>query len=126
MASQPILRMTPEEYLKIEREAEFRSEYIDGHRYAMAGSSINHVRIVRNAVRILGTQLVGSPCEAFSTDLRLWSATHRIYTYPDVIAACAPIHLQDNRHDTITDASLVIEVLSPSTMNYDRGEKFRF
>jgi Uma2 family endonuclease len=126
MSSQAIPRITPEEYLKRERAAEFRSEYIDGQVYAMAGGTMNHARIIGNALANLRDGLRGSGCEAFSGDLRVWSEAHRIYTYPDVVAACRPYRFQDDSRDTIIDAALVIEVLSRSTANYDRGEKFRF
>lgn len=126
MSSQPIASITPEQYLKLERKAEFRSEYIDGQVYAVAGGTMNHARIIGNAFSHLRERLRGTGCEAFSGELRLWSDLHRIYTYPDVVAAYRPYRFQDESRDTITDASLVIEVLSRSTANYDRGEKFRF
>ncbi len=126
MSSQPIPRITPEEYLRRERVAEFRSEFIDGQVFAMAGGTMNHARIIGNALGNLRELLRGTGCEVFSGELRVWSETHRIYTYPDVVAACRPYQFQDATRDTITDAALVIEVPSRSTANYDRGEKFRF
>jgi Uma2 family endonuclease len=118
--------LTPEQYLEIERKAEFRSEYINGEMFAMSGGTPNHARIVSNAVRRLGEQLDGRPCEAFGGDLRLYSGKYKIFTYPDVLVTCGPHRLLDGRRDTLTDATVIVEVLSPSTKNYDRGEKFRF
>ncbi len=83
--------MTPAEYLNAEREATFRSEYIDGQIRAMEGGTINHARIVRNAVRHLGNKLSDTSCEPLSTDLRLGSDKHRVYTYPDVLVVCHPL-----------------------------------
>jgi Uma2 family endonuclease len=109
MASQPISRLTPGQDLIAEREAEFRSEYLNGHVCAMAGSTVNHARIVNNAVRDLSNQLSGGGCEVFSADLRLWSDEHRVYTYPDILVACAPLRYQDDRRDTVTDAPSLLK-----------------
>jgi Uma2 family endonuclease len=117
--------LSPEQYLEIERNAEFRSEYINGQMFAMSGGSINHARIVRNALLRLDEQLRGKPCEAVASDLRLYSERYQVFTYPESVT-CGPDRFHDDRKDTIIDAILVIEVLSPSTTNYDRGEKFVF
>jgi Uma2 family endonuclease len=126
MSTQPVTYLTPERYLEIERAAEFRSEYIDGQMFAMSGGTRSHARIISNAVVELGTQLRGSRCEVVSTDMRLHSFQFGIYTYPDIVVTCGPDRLLDGHRDTLVDATLIIEVLSPSTRNYDHGEKFRF
>jgi Uma2 family endonuclease len=126
MSTQPVTYLTLEQYLEIERKAEFRSEYINGEMFAMSGGTPNHARIVLNTARRLAEQLDGHACEAFDGDLRLYSAKYNFFTYPDVLVTCGPHHLLDARRDTLTDATVVVEVLSPSTSNYDRGEKFRF
>jgi Uma2 family endonuclease len=126
VSSQAIPHLSPEQYLEIERNAEFRSEYLNGQMFAMSGGTINHARIVKNALLRLDEQLRGQPCEAAASDLRLFSERYQVFTYPDVVVACGPVRFQDERRDTIIDATLVIEVLSPSTANYDRGEKFAF
>jgi Uma2 family endonuclease len=126
MSTQPVTYLTPEQYLEIERNAEFRSEYINGEMFAMSGGTPNHARIVLNTARRLTEQLDGRPCEAFDGDLRLYSAKYKFFTYPDVLVTCGPHRLLDSRRDTLTDATVIIEVLSPSTKNYDRGEKFLF
>jgi Uma2 family endonuclease len=118
--------LTPDEYLAIEREAPHRSEYIGGRMFAMAGATANHARIVRNALTSLDAALVDSPCEPFATDLRLYSLAHQVYTYPDILVTCGSQQFLDERWDTVTDATLIIEVLSPSTSNYDRAEKFEY
>jgi Uma2 family endonuclease len=127
MSTQPISYLTPEQYLEIERNAEFRSEYIDGEMFAMSGGSPNHARIALNTAMKLTEQLRGRPCEAFGADLlRLHIAKYKIFTYPDVLVTCGPQYLLDGRRDTLTDATLIVEVLSPSTKHYDYTEKFRF
>jgi Uma2 family endonuclease len=126
MPTEPVTYLTPEQYLDIESKAEFRSEYINGEMFAMSGGTPAHARIVVNAVRRLDEQLDGSPCGVFGGDLRLYSAKYKIFTYPDVLVTCGPHRLLEGRRDTLTDATVIVEVLSPSTKNYDRGEKFRF
>jgi Uma2 family endonuclease len=124
MATQPIPLVTPELYLELERKAEFRSEYINGDMFAMSGGTWNHARIVRNTMSRLDEQLAGSSCEPVSSDIRLHSAKFDYYTYPDIVVVCGETKFLDSRKDTITDATLVVEVLSPSTKGYDRGDKF--
>ena len=126
MSTQPVSHLTPEQYLEIERAAEFRSEYIDGQMYAMSGGTRSHARVIRNVVIELGNRLRGCPCEVVSSDMRLHSFEFGIYTYPDIVVTCGPDKLLDGQKDNLVDATLIIEVLSPSTRNYDRGEKFRF
>lgn len=126
MSTQSVPFLTPEQYLEIERAAETRSEFLGGSMYAMAGSTFNHARIVTATTVALYTQLRGRECAAFSTDLRLFVRQHDLITYPDVFVTWGPVQLLDKRQDTVLDATVIVEVLSPSTKNYDRGEKFRF
>jgi Uma2 family endonuclease len=126
MSTQAMPFLTPEQYLEIERAAETRSEYLGGAMYAMSGSTLIHALIVSNLGRNLNNQLQGRACHAFSTDLRLYVRQHKLITYPDVFVTCRPFQLLDNRKDTTVDATVIVEILSPSIKNYDRGEKFRF
>jgi Uma2 family endonuclease len=126
VSSQTISVLTREQYLELERKADFRSEYIDGGMFAMAGASPNHSRVVTNASAHLWNQLRGGPCEVFTTDLRLFIKAVRVYTYPDVMVTCGPVGRDDGDQDTVTNPRFIAEVLSDSTKNYDRGEKFRF
>jgi Uma2 family endonuclease len=103
-----------------------RSEYLNGQVFVMAGGTPNHAWIVSNTLARLSEQLRGRPCGARSGDLRLFIAQHQVFTYPDIVVTCGPDRLLDNRRDTIVDATLIVEVLSPSTKSYDRGEKFLF
>ena len=126
MSTSPVSYLSPEQYLEIERAAEFRSEYLHGQMYAMSGGTLNHARIVANLVARLLEQLRGGPCELAANDLRLYIAREDVYTYPDIVVICGPVRFQDKHRDSIVDATVIVEVLSPSTGNYDRGEKFRF
>ena len=118
-------RFSIEEYLSLEENAAFKSEYCDGEIFSMSGASLEHNRLVRNLILELGNALRESPCEVFPSDLRLYMDRHKLFTYPDVLIVCGPPVLMPGRRDTLIDATLIIEVLSPSTSDYDRNEKFR-
>ena len=124
MTTRPEARLTPEEYLRIERAAEWKSEYIDGEMFAMSGASWRHNVIVTNIVRLLGNQLLGGPCAVVSQDQRVATDQRRHYTYPDVVVVCDPPQFVDDQFDTVTNPSLIVEVLSDSTEKYNRGAKF--
>lgn len=116
--------VTPADYLAAERKAGTRSEYVNGKVYAMAGASRQHVAIVANLAYLLVGQSKGRPCMTFTNDMRLKVSDTRLYTYPDVAALCGEPEFEDAEQDTLTNPSLIIEVLSDSTERYDRGEKF--
>jgi Uma2 family endonuclease len=126
MSTQPVTYLTIDQYLEIESKAEYRSEYVDGEMFAMAGATPNHAWIVANTISQLTALLRGRPCGARSNDLRLYSARQKMLTYPDVVVTCGPDQLLAGRRDTLIDATVIVEVLSPTTQDYDRGEKFRF
>jgi Uma2 family endonuclease len=117
---------TPEEYLTMEREAEYKSEYLDGHIYAMAGASREHNLIVAGLLREMGIQIKGRRCEAYPSDMRVQvhDRNFYFYTYPDVIVTCGEPTFSDTKMDTLTNPTVLFEVLSPSTEAYDRGRKF--
>jgi Uma2 family endonuclease len=125
MATQPISRFTIEQYLTAERAAEFRSEYLNGEIVAMAGGTKNHALIAMAAGARLDEQLRGKPCAVAGSDLRLFCSAANTLTYADVVVFCEPAQFLDGDEDTLTDAVVIIEVLSRSTQNYDRSEKFR-
>jgi Uma2 family endonuclease len=124
MASLPKDYLTPEDYLARERAAETKSEYFDGEVFAMAGASRAHNLIVFNVASRLGPQLRGGRCEAYVGDMRVKVSATGLYTYPDVVVVCGNPQLEDDHLDTLLNPSLIIEVLSPSTESYDRGQKF--
>ena len=124
MSTVPLPFVSIDQYLKAERGAEFRSEYADGQMFAMSGGTHNHARVIWNLIRELDGQLRGKRCEAAANDLRLFISKYRQFTYPDLVFHCGGAKYLDDRRDTITDATAIIEVLSPSTKNYDRSAKF--
>jgi Uma2 family endonuclease len=116
---------TPEEYLAYERASQERHELINGEIRLMAGAGVNHVRIVRNIIRQLDTQLDESECEILNNDIRTKIKLKKSYTYPDLVAICGEPELEDGEFDTLLNPVLIVEVLSPATEGYDRGEKFQ-
>src|SRR5215470_709938 len=108
----------------MERVATQKSEYFRGEVFAMSGASPAHVLIVSNIVAALHGQLRGGPCRVYSTDLRVKVQASGLFTYPDVIVICGEMLFDDDRKDTALNPTLIIEVLSPSTKDYDRGGKF--
>lgn len=126
------LLYTITEYLALERAAEERHEYLDGQIYAMAGESPEHGTICMNLSRIISTQLLGSPCQAFAKDTKVRSgpdptprrSTKGLYSYPDLLVVCGDMHFHDEYRDILLNPTVIIEVLSPATEAFDRGEKW--
>lgn len=117
---------TVEEYLERERAAEIRSEYLQGRIVAMSGASRRHGLISMNLSGLLHAQLRGRPCEAFAADMRVQVAEADFFTYPDIAVVCEEPQLADSHHDTLLNPTVLIEILSPSTADYDRGRKFEY
>jgi Uma2 family endonuclease len=120
------------EYLAMERTSEERHEYLDGQIYAMAGESLQHGIICMNLSGILQNQLVGKPCMGLSKDMKVRSgprpqmtrSAKGLYSYPDLLVVCGVPQSHDQRQDVLLNPSVIIEVLSPSTEAFDRGQKF--
>lgn len=117
-------RLTPEEYLALERAAEFKSEFFDGQIYAMTGASRVHCLITGNIAAALHTRLRGRACEAYISLMRVKVSPTGLYTYPDVTVVCGEARFEDDQVDTLLNPTVIIEVLSESTEKYDRGQKF--
>lgn len=115
-------KYAPEEYLALEDEAEFRSEYENGYIVAMAGGSLKHARIIRNVDRSFGSKL-SENCESLTTDIKVRVESYRKFYYPDVLVICGEPSFYEQRDDTLTNPVLIVEVLSDSTEAKDRGEK---
>jgi Uma2 family endonuclease len=115
---------TAEEYLALERQAEYKSEYIDGQIVAMSGGSFAHSVIAVNLGGTLLNLLHRTPCYVVNSDMRV-RVDPRLYTYPDATVICDEPELEDAEQDTLLNPTVIFEVLSPSTEAYDRGEKFR-
>ena len=124
MAVQPKIEITPEEYLAAERQADFKSEFFAGEVFAMAGASYAHNLIVANVIAELRQQLKRQSCTVVPSDLRLWIESAAYYLYPDVTVVCGEPEFTDEHIDTLVNPRLIVEVLSKSTKDFDRGEKF--
>lgn len=125
-------RHSVEEYLASEREAEERHEYLDGQIYAMAGESPEHGAICTNIGGQLYAQLRGKPCQVFSKDMKVRSGpapkprqtAKGLYSYPDLVVVCGELKFHDEHRDVLLNPAVIIEVLSPATEAFDRGEKW--
>jgi len=124
VASNPISKLTEEQYLAIERAAEFKSEFVDGEMFAMAGATNRHNRIQGNLFVQLSLALEDGACEPFASDSRV-RVSSRAYVYPDVTVVCGERQPFDQHDDILINPVAIFEVLSPSTEKYDRGLKFQ-
>jgi Uma2 family endonuclease len=118
MSTQPHGFLTPEEYLEIERKAEFRSEYHGGEIFAMAGATRAHNLVNGNAYRELANQLRHTPCEVYSNDMRVYIPAADLYTYPDIVVVRDKPRFADEEFDTLLNPAVLGEVLSRSTKVY--------
>lgn len=123
--TQPTTLLTPEEYLAVEREAETRSEYVDGVVYPMTGAHINHQRIISNLIVELVLQLRGRQYDVLAVEMKVRMPDSRKYFYPDITVVSGEPQFHDDRKDVILNPVLLIEVLSKSTEAFDRGLKFQ-
>jgi Uma2 family endonuclease len=124
MSAAPKPLLTPQEYLARERRAETKSEYLRGDVFAMGGASREHNLIAGNINRALGQQLRERDCEVYQGDMRVKVSPTGLYTYPDVTVVCGEPDFEDAEVDTLLNPKVLVEVLSPSTADYDRGGKF--
>jgi Uma2 family endonuclease len=124
MSAAPTIKLTPAEYLAIERKAEFKSEYYAGEMFAMAGASRQHSRARTNLSGELHGQLKESSCEIYDQDMRLRVSPTGLYTYPDIAIVCGKAEFEDTELDILLNPRAIFEVLSESTEKYDRGTKF--
>ena len=115
--------ITPKEYLRLERQAEYKSEYVNGEIFAMSGASRKHNLVAGNIVAELNRQLRGKPCEVYPSDMRVKVTATGLYTYPDVVVVCGEPKFEDEYVDTLLNPTLLVEVLSQSTERYDRIAK---
>ncbi len=116
---------TIEEYLEIENAAIEKSEYYKGEIFAMAGTKLPHNIISRNTMGLLYQKLKGKNCQPFGSDLRVHIEANTLFTYPDISIVCGKVESLNNDDMNILNPAIIIEILSPSTKNYDRGEKFK-
>jgi len=118
-------RFSFDEYLLLEEIAEVKHEFLEGEVWAMAGGSPEHAAIIGNVTTLLNVQLRGQRCRVHSTELRVRIKATGLGTYPDVTVICGRLERDpdDRTGHTAINPRVVVEVLSPSTEEYDRGEK---
>ena len=117
-------KLSPEEYFRMEEQSEDRHEYFDGEIFAMTGGSHNHNVINVNMVSALDGLLEGSDCQVYSNDMKVRAEEDKRFFYPDATVVCGKIEFEKGRDDMILNPVVVFEVLSKTTMDYDRGTKF--
>lgn len=121
---------TLEQYLEIEREADERSEFVDGEIYAMAGESGRHGDVSANLVGIFVAELRGKPCRTRTKDTKVRSGSLKerfgrdMISYPDIVIICGEPEYHDKHKDVVLNPTVIVEVLSDSTAEFDRGTKF--
>ncbi|CAD0227032.1 Uma2 family endonuclease [Planktothrix agardhii] len=125
MQVKPLL-YSQEEYFKLEETAEFKHEYRDGDIIPMSGGTTNHNQILVNLCAHLYFALRKQNYRVFTSDVRLWMAEHRLYTYPDLMVIKGDVIYHENRKDTVLNPLVIIEILSESTGSYDHGDKFKY
>jgi Uma2 family endonuclease len=124
MGAKEILPLTTAEFLAFERESTQKHQYFQGAVFDMGGASFAHNQIFANTFLSIGIALKGKKCKPFGGDLRLHIPPNTLYTYPDISVYCDDLIFTDNTFDTATNPTVLIEILSPSTRDYDLGGKF--
>ena len=124
MASDPKPRISPEDYLDLERRSDTRSEYLDGEIFGMTGASRRHNLLVGNLYTAFRSQLRPKGCGVYFSDMRVKVSATGLYSYPDVVVVCGESQFEDAEVDTLFNPKVIVEVLSKSTEDYDRGTKF--
>jgi Uma2 family endonuclease len=123
MGALAVEKLSVEEYLALDRAAEVRSEYHDGQLFPAEATSLAHAVLLVNTARRLAERLDGTPCRVTAATLRV-RVSRSNYVYPDVLVYCGKPALTDEHSDTITNPKVIVEILSPSTEDYDYGKKF--
>jgi Uma2 family endonuclease len=117
-------KYTIEEYLESEARSPFKREYYQGEVFAMAGAGMPHNLIFTNLFRDISVFLRGKSCRPFNGDLRIHIPSNTLFTYPDITIMCGEPVTLNNDDNNLLNPATIIEILSPSTRNYDRGNKF--
>lgn len=126
MSSEAKPSLTPEQYLALDTDAERPSEYLNGITIEVEAASRRHNAILANLVYLFTDVILKSklPCQTYSQQMRVFSPRAGLYAYPDVVVTCGPEEY--GPHETLLNPVLLLEVLSPSTENYDTGKKFEY
>lgn len=118
-------KYTIEEYLEMEEAATEKHEYYQGEIFAMSGPKFQHIILQKNLSFALGKKLEDKPCQPYGSDLRVHIEKNTLFTYPDITVVCGDPEFRNNDDWNLTNPTIIFEVLSPSTKNYDRGDKFK-
>jgi Uma2 family endonuclease len=121
----PLPKLTVAQYLAIERQAEYKSEFYKGEMFPMPGGTANHSELAVTLGSILRVRLMGRACKVFNSDLKVRTGEDGLYTYPDVSVVCGERIFADDETDVLLNPKLIVEVLSKSNEAHDRGFKFR-
>jgi len=116
-------KYTPEQYLALEEKAEYKSEYVNGYIFKMAGGTEAHITISFNATKLFADKLRGK-CRAYQSDMKVWVEEVGTYFYPDVTVVCGERRFHKGKRDIVENPILLVEVLSQSTKEYDKNDKF--
>ena len=117
--------ITEEEYLAMEEQSVEKHEYYQGEVFLMSGTKLPHTVIAMNLSRDLGTHLRHKPCKPFNSDQRIYIEKNGLFTYPDISIVCGKTETRNSDNWNILNPAIIIEILSHSTKNYDRGDKFK-
>lgn len=120
----PQPKLTAADFLVWEATQDERHIFFEGEVFAMAGGTAEHNSVAGSTYVTIKHHLKGSTCKAFIGDMRLFVAAADAYFYPDVVVSCSPADTQNSKLTVLTEANLVVEVLSDSTAGFDRGNKF--
>ena len=125
MATRQLPYFTPEQYLEFERSSDTKNEYISGEILPVEGGTPSHSRILGNSILAIGNRLSTTGCAVYPSSLRVCVDRKSLYVYPDVTVVCGELEFTDDRKDTVTNPNIIVEVLSPTTVDHDLGPKAR-
>jgi Uma2 family endonuclease len=125
MSAIPVIRYTITDYLEIERSTGNRYEFHDGELFEVEGASLHHNRILMNTVKAVIPHLSEKGCEVFTSQLKVYAKSQNSITYPDLVIVCGAVETTKEFEDIVTNPSVIIEIVSPSTGDYDHGKKFQ-
>lgn len=118
-------KFTIAEYLEMENNAVEKNEYYKGEVFAMSGAKLNHNIVSRNLITALGNKFKGKPCKPFGSDMRIHIPSNTLFTYPDISIVGGKVESLNDDDFNFLNPTVIIEILSKSTKNYDRGDKFK-
>ena len=125
MATRQLPYFTPEQYLTFDRSSDRRHEYIFGEIVPVENGTAAHSRIAGNSMIAIGKRLSTAGCGAHDASLRVCVDRKSVYVYPDITVVCGKLEYAGGQKDTVTNPNMIVEVLSPTTLNYNLGAKAR-